>query len=101
MAERAATVRERCSQRSLTVAARLVRSHLLLDGTHHVDAPPLPVEEHHTIGKGEQGVVLAAADVEAGMIAGAALPHDDTAGAHALAAVNLDAQSLAVGLATV
>jgi len=48
-----------------------------------------------------EGVVLANANVLAGVVLGAALAHDDVSGCGWLAAVNLDAQSLAVGFASV
>src|SRR6478609_4343954 len=51
--------------------------------------------------EGEEGVVLADADVEAGVEAGAALADDDRAGADGLAAVGLDAEVLGVGVAAV
>src|SRR5262249_36940302 len=66
-----------------------------------VDAAALAVEPHHAVGQREQRVVAAAADVAAGVVAGAALPHQDAAGRHRLAAVLLDAQPLAVRLAAV
>src|SRR5690349_25127809 len=49
----------------------------------------------------EQRVVATAADVEAGVEVGAALPDDDLAGADDLTAVPLDAQALGVGGAAV
>src|SRR5262249_10024298 len=48
-----------------------------------------------------QRVVLRSADVAPGVVARAALPHQDAAGRHAAAAVDLDAQPLAVRLAAV
>ena len=49
----------------------------------------------------EQGVVLASADVLAGMELGAALTNDDVAGANMLTAEHLHAESLCVRVATV
>src|SRR5262245_60887312 len=66
-----------------------------------VDAAALAVERDHAVGQREQGVVAADADVAAGVVARAALPHDDSAGAHRLPAVHLDAQPLRVGIAAV
>src|SRR5262249_46166431 len=70
-------------------------------GRHHVDARALAVEDDDAVGQREQGVVAAAADVAAGVVARAALPHDDAAGADRLAAVHLHAQPLTVGLTAV
>src|ERR1700694_2115238 len=49
----------------------------------------------------EQRVVLAASDVDAGFVAGAALPHDDRAAGHQLSTKCLDAQPLRVRVAAV
>src|SRR6266478_3333397 len=66
-----------------------------------VDAFALSVKEDDAVGQCEQRVVLAAADVAAGVEVGAALANDDAAAPNALAAVELDAQALAVRLAAV
>ena len=58
-------------------------------------------ELQRAIAQREQGVVLAAADVLAGMEVGAALADDDVAGLHSLAGELLHAQSLRVRVATV
>ena len=50
---------------------------------------------------GEQRVVLAAADVLAGLVDGAALPHQDGAARHHFAAEGLHAQALGIGIAPV
>ena len=50
---------------------------------------------------GEQGVVAATADVDAGVEVGAALTDEDLAGLDDLAAEPLDAEPLGVGVATV
>src|SRR5437868_6928808 len=68
---------------------------------HHVDTATLAVERHHAGGQGEQGVVLAAADIPSGLIARAALADDDAAGQDGLPTVDLHAQPLAVRLAPV
>ncbi len=68
---------------------------------HHVDPSPLAVEGDDAVGESEERVVLAAADVPAGVVARAALPDDDGASGHDAAAINLDAQALAVGVTTV
>src|SRR6516162_5265589 len=70
-------------------------------GSHHVHALTLAVEQDDAVGHREQGVVLAAADVVAGEVARAALADDDAAGENCLAAINLDAEALAVRLAAV
>src|SRR5207302_9804907 len=68
------------------------------------DAPPVLA---HTLvpnlarDEGEQGVVATEADPGAGCDPGSALPHEDRAGANGLAAVDLHAQHLRVGVATV
>src|SRR5690606_7468500 len=55
-------------------------------------APPL--KHHVPVDLGKQGVVLAQADVDAGMNARPPLAHEDAAGRHLLAAEPLDAQPL-------
>ena len=50
---------------------------------------------------GEQGVVFAAADVQAGLNAGSALAHDDGAARHQLAAEGFHAQPLRIAIAPV
>src|SRR5215213_2517373 len=54
-----------------------------------------------TGGQREQRVVLAKADIRSWMPLGAALPRNNVAGEHALAAKNLQSQPLAVGVAAV
>src|SRR5262245_6060157 len=61
-----------------------------------VDPTSLPIEGHDAVGEGEQGVVLAATDVAARVIARPALADDDAAGANGFATVDLDAEALAV-----
>ena len=56
---------------------------------------------HQTVHQSEQSMVFSDAHVLSGVVLGAALAHDDVAGSGRLAAVNLDAQSLAVGFASV
>src|SRR3546814_10580142 len=56
---------------------------------------------HMAVGGGEQGVILAHADVLAGMHLGAALADDDIARNDGLAAELLDAEALGLGVATV
>ena len=55
----------------------------------------------HAVDLGEQGVVLAAADVEAGLQRGSALANQDGAAGDGLAAEALDAEALRIGVATV
>src|SRR5262249_53757470 len=66
-----------------------------------VDAAALAVEADDPLDQGEQRVVPAAGHVAPGVVARAALPHQDAAGADELAAVGLDPQALAVRLAPV
>src|SRR5262245_4352261 len=54
-----------------------------------------------TVDQREQRVVLGQADIGAGMPFGAALPRNDVAGEHLLAAENLQAEPLAIGVAAV
>jgi hypothetical protein len=54
----------------------------------------LDLKHHMTLGFGEQGVVLATADILARMEFGAALPDDDVAGQRQLATKQLDAEAL-------
>src|ERR1035437_40872 len=61
----------------------------------------LVLELHDAIDEGKDRVVGAEADVTARVPPGAALAHDDAAGAHALAAELLDAAVLRVGVAPV
>ena len=83
---------------------RVVRARGLSAGTRHdVDrlATALDAELDRAGGRGEQRVVAAAADVDAGMEVGAALADDDLAGLDDLPAEPLDAEPLGVGVATV
>src|SRR5262245_33901506 len=54
-----------------------------------------------TVSQCEQRVILGQADIASGMPFGAALARDDVAGKHALAAENLQAEALAIGVAPV
>src|SRR4029453_134002 len=54
-----------------------------------------------TVDQREQRVVLGQADIGAGMPFGTALPRNDVAGEHGIAAENLQAEPLAVGVAAV
>src|SRR5665213_3329711 len=56
---------------------------------------------HLAVGHREERVVLADADVAAGVEAGAALADQDGARVHLLAAVGLEAEALAFGIAAV
>jgi hypothetical protein len=49
----------------------------------------------------EQGVIAATADTVAGVEVGTALPHDDLASIHQLAAEPLDAEPLRIGVPTI
>src|SRR5262245_41062005 len=70
------------------------------DDVHDPAAAAL-AELDRTGGEGEHRVVATPADVRARVEVGAALTHDDLAGADDLAAVPLDAQALGVGVAAV
>src|SRR5438067_10954520 len=68
----------------------------------HVFAAELAVAERDAaVGKRKQGMILANADVVAGVPLGAALAHDDVAGARSLAAEQLHAEALALTVAAV
>src|SRR6476659_2642654 len=68
----------------------------------HVFAAKLAVTERDAaVRKGEKRVILAQADVVARVPLGAALTHDDVAGAHGLAAELLHAEPLALTVAAV
>jgi hypothetical protein len=58
-------------------------------------------ELHPALGLGEDRVILADADIVAGMYLGAALANDDVAGHDSLAAVFLDPEPAAFGIAAV
>ena len=58
-------------------------------------------ELHDARAEREEGVVLATADIIAGVEVGAPLAHDDLARADDLAAETLDAEPLSVGVPTV
>ena len=65
------------------------------DNVHQLAAQgALDREGHLAVDLGEQRVILAHADVFAGMHARAALAYDDAAGGNDLLAESLDAQSL-------
>src|SRR5690606_5954396 len=75
---------------------RVVNGRPLLGRNHRHDLlvqRALEAELNLAVDQREQGVVLADADVGAGMEASAALAHDDRASRDLLAAKNLDAQS--------
>src|SRR5262245_17901624 len=70
----------------------------------HVDleaALALPLEDHVPVRQGEQGVVLAAADVQARHDRRAPLANEDVPGANLLAAEALHAEPLRLGVAAV
>src|ERR1700761_4938384 len=53
---------------------------------------------HTTLDLGEESVVRTHADIKAGVPRGAALTRDNVAGNHMLAAIDLDAKALALGI---
>jgi len=54
------------------------------------------LELHHAANLGEKGVVLTAADIEAGLQRGSTLANQDRAAGHGFAAEALDAEALRV-----
>src|SRR5690606_30575425 len=72
-----------------------------LDADRVVLADTLDRELHATVHQREQRVVLADADVDAGVEPRAALAHDDRPGGHDLATERLHAQHLGFGIAAV
>ncbi len=65
-----------------------------------VKTPPFALAEFDLAGRqGEQGVVLALADIAAGMKSGAALADDNHSAFDGLAIVDFDSQALGVGIA--
>ena len=65
-------------------------------------APSVRISEmRSTVIPGEQSVVRAHADIKAGMPGGAALTRNDVAGNHDFPAERLDAEALALGIASV
>jgi hypothetical protein len=68
----------------------------------HVFAAELSVAERNlAVSKRKEGMILAQADVAARVPLGAALTHDDVAGASLLAAEQLHAEALALTVASV
>src|SRR3954447_18290042 len=68
----------------------------------HVLTAELAISERDlAVGERKQGMILAQADVVARVPLGAALAHDDVAGAHGLAAELLYAEALAFAVAAV
>ena len=61
----------------------------------------LDIELHPAVDFGEQRVVLADADVHAGVKFGAALAHQNVARQNLFAGITLDAEALRVGIPTV
>src|SRR5207249_4409624 len=72
-----------------------------VSGADDVNALALAIELDHTMGEGKQGIILAATNVSAGVIARAALADQNAAGRDRAAAVNLDSQPLTGRVATV
>jgi hypothetical protein len=72
-------------------------------GTTDTKMRPLALARNSTrpSAQREQRVVLGQADIGARMPLGAALARDDVAGDHALAAENLQAEALTIGVAPV
>lgn len=62
---------------------------------------PLVLEKHYARDAGEKRIVLAAADIFPGFIAGAALAYQNAAAGDELPSKTLDSQSLAVGIASI
>ena len=72
-------------------------------GGHDVDDPAIATSPELDVAgrQGEQGVVPAAPDVDAGVEVSAALADDDLAGVDELASETLDAQTLRIGIPAV
>ena len=68
-------------------------------GLEHADLSTL--EGNNAFYQGEEGIITADADVFAGLMRRAALPHDDGPGADLLAAKGLDAAMLRVTIPAV
>jgi len=69
---------------------------------HHVPAHLAAIHELNAAADlGKEGIILAAANVQARLYARAALPHDDGAAGDNLSAEGLKAQPLGVGVAAV
>ena len=66
-----------------------------------VNPPVAAIEADVAVGKGEEGVIAAHADVVAGVEFGAALADEDGAGGNKLTAVAFHAETLAVAVAAV
>ena len=62
---------------------------------------PTSAEVDAAVGKGKQGMVLAHADIGAGMNFGTALAHQDVAGKNALAAEPLHAETAPIRIAAI
>ena len=59
------------------------------------------LEFDDAVDEGEEGMILAHSDVQSGVVYRSALAEDDVAGFCELAAIDLDAQTFAVGFASV
>jgi len=70
-------------------------------GRQNIHSSTFAVKAYNSIRKSIQGIVFAPADIPAWMELGAALPDDDSSGADALAAEDLDAEPLACRFAAV
>src|SRR5205807_1254208 len=68
----------------------------LLGGDDNVNAAAVTVERHHAIGQGEKRIVLGPANVATGVVLRAALTNDDATRPDGGAAINLDAEPLAI-----
>jgi hypothetical protein len=88
------------NRRIETQSAGLLCGHLGRDDRYE-SSTGFRKESDAAIGKGEKGMILAHADIRAGMPFRAALTDDDVAGHDSLIAEALHAQALALGVATV
>jgi hypothetical protein len=68
---------------------------------YDIDTPALTIELDDAIGQRKKRIITAYANVSAGVVTCAALPHQDAAGTHGSAAEDLDAQPLTVRLAAI
>ena len=97
------SLRFRDIHRKTRVASDAAKSGRVLRGRQFSDADMhfAALEFDAAVGEGEEGVVTADADVEAGLELGAALADDDGAGGDDLPAVGFDAAVLRVAVAAV
>lgn len=99
------TLRDAREVRFAPLSARpdLTANHESLFNGSYRDHLPIAIvlERHHTVDKGEQGVVVPTTHIVARVEPGPPLTHKDTSGADVLSPESLDAESLRIAVATV